>query len=1057
MSSSFRSQRPVQTAALVAVLLTFFSGVPRNAQAQPQLTFTRIVNNWPMIELYFTASCNNQPAYFTDERFFTVRENGIAVGDFALWCPDPEMDCCISVTMVFDASGSMMGSSNAGAKAAGNAFVDMMDGVCDEAAVLWFNAVVNIQQGMTTSLDLLHQAVNALPASGNSALWDAIYQGILELLTNGVNQCRAVVVLTDGGDNSSSHTITDVVSLANRNRVRVVTVGLGSDIDGAQLQSIADLTGGRYYEAPSASRLVAIFQEISTLIFQGFRKCLITYTGQCMDGSTRTVDLTLSNFCGGAVTKTRSYTAPFDSSTSKPLRIGLARVRAHGDALVTVPLRVQDTIASQTAFPPVTFTVLYDTSCVRFLGLATPPGSLLEGLPMSVTPRAGEVTVVTHAGRMFGACQPPATLAELLFTARSPAGRNTVCCPLKLSSWTFSAGCLEPVLTDGEILFIPPRTAVACALSAPAITVDYVTWEYNPMPFTVNLSATNSGGWGTDSVYATIIVPKDLQLYGPDAPAKNTKPLQPAILDSGRQGGVSWTLWHPITLDTKTYKVGVWVKTSNADSSYCEVEVVIPSRDAPVLSPRCATPDSLRFDTVTGSYDPNPFQMKLICVNRGGLPASNVTGFIYLPANVELADPLDSLRKTFNPSTMDEYKGGAVPELTWNLRYTKILRYQTYLDIRFVVGGMGPTGIPTDSVEAWCRVRVPGVMPSVSCWFRLPDSLALNAEGTDVEPNPFPVVFKVWNTSWQTVAIRTVDLNYPFGDDLYLDPSTPKTINPNKTLMPGDTLMTTWIMTAKNRITRRDVTIFAVAYDDEGNPIICMDRMPIANLLTSMSCSATASHPVIAYDSVSREYAPNTWTITATLVNTGGAALSDVTAEIELEDSTLVQYVTFGPDTAFDNTNPRVWPALFPQASTAFTWHFKLAAPNMTGVSIYPIFNIKYTSCETPLITSGCHVPLEIRPAIVSGIDHPPLAGLQPEIFPDPSVDVITVRIPSRAGETVHITIVDMLGREVMDRRGEASSRLYQSALRIEPAVPGTYFLLIRSGDRRWVRSVRVY
>jgi hypothetical protein len=60
-----------------------------------------------------------------------------------------------------------------------------------------------------------------------------------------------------------------------------------------------------------------------------------------------------------------------------------------------------------------------------------------------------------------------------------------------------------------------------------------------------------------------------------------------------------------------------------------------------------------------------------------------------------------------------------------------------------------------------------------------------------------------------------------------------------------------------------------------------------------------------------------------------------------------------------------VWPALFPQASTAFTWHFKLATPNMTGVSVYPIFNIKYSSVETPSITSGCDVPIEIRPVVM--------------------------------------------------------------------------------------------
>jgi hypothetical protein len=118
---------------------------------------------------------------------FRIYENGVEVKDFTLWCPDPTIRCAISVSLVFDASGSMGGSGQAGAKQAGHAFVDLMDGVIDEASVIWFTHVVTVFQQMTTVKPLLHAAVDALPAGGTTAVWDGIYAGLIELINNGVN------------------------------------------------------------------------------------------------------------------------------------------------------------------------------------------------------------------------------------------------------------------------------------------------------------------------------------------------------------------------------------------------------------------------------------------------------------------------------------------------------------------------------------------------------------------------------------------------------------------------------------------------------------------------------------------------------------------------------------------------------------------------------------------------------------------------------------------------------------------------------------------------------
>ncbi|MFZ1728736.1 MAG: VWA domain-containing protein, partial [Bacteroidota bacterium] len=282
---------------LVVCVGLFLAGTA--AEAQPNLNLKRVTVNWPTVELYFSVGCNGSPSYNMAKQDFKIFENGVEVKDFTLWCPDPMIRCAISVSLVFDASGSMGGAGNAGAKLAGHAFVDLMDGTIDEAAIIFFSTTVWIEQQMTTIKPMLHSAVDALPVTNMTAVWDGIYAGIIELVNNGVNQCRAVIVMTDGGDNSSTRTVAEIISLANRHRIRVFTIGLGTGINATELEQIALLTGGRYYQTPNAGQLSAIYTEISSIMFQGFQECIITYERDCADGGMRTVELQLKNFCGG--------------------------------------------------------------------------------------------------------------------------------------------------------------------------------------------------------------------------------------------------------------------------------------------------------------------------------------------------------------------------------------------------------------------------------------------------------------------------------------------------------------------------------------------------------------------------------------------------------------------------------------------------------------------------------------------------------------------------------------------------------------------------------------
>ncbi len=564
---------------------------------QPQLNFKRIVNNWPTIELYFSVGCDGQPTYTMKKSDMRVVENGIEIGEFELWCPDPTARCSISVSLAFDVSGSMTGPGLAGAKTAGNAFIDQMDGISDEAAVIAFQSSAWVVQSMTTIKPLLKSAINGLNANGATALWDGIYTGLTELIANGVNTCRSVIVLTDGNNSSGNRTPADIISLANRNRIRVYTIGFGVPINSAELQAIANTTGGRYYETPDASQLTQIYLEISSLILQGFQECQIKYTAKCMDGGLRTVDLSLQNFCNGSDTKTKTYKAPKDTSTYVPLRIELGKRETRGNTNVKVPLTLVDEIQND-LFHPATFTILYDEACTQFVNIATPPGSLLEGVPITITPMPGGVTFQTTDRKIINGS---GMLAELTFKASDPDTKDTTCCELKLLSWTFEAGCFRPVLKDGEICIIPRQPELLCSTTFSS----FITWvdqlsKYLPEEIDIRIQVANAGDRSAYNVlYKLNVNPLYVELVNPNTPII---PSNPSTIQEGTYNEVSWRIRFKTRLpgDTLSY-CGEVLSNNHKTISCCSVLRPVPPPSVSVHgSTQICVGDSLRLSATPG-------------------------------------------------------------------------------------------------------------------------------------------------------------------------------------------------------------------------------------------------------------------------------------------------------------------------------------------------------------------------------------------------------------------------------------------------------------------------
>src|SRR6185436_1098399 len=104
---------------------------------------------------------------------------------------------------------------------------------------------------------------------GLTALYDALAVGI-DHLKAGTRDRKALVVLSDGGDNASHRTLDEVVLIAQRSSATIYTIGFydetNRDRNPPVLRKIARLSGGRAYFPNSVSDLEKVWRDIAGAI-----------------------------------------------------------------------------------------------------------------------------------------------------------------------------------------------------------------------------------------------------------------------------------------------------------------------------------------------------------------------------------------------------------------------------------------------------------------------------------------------------------------------------------------------------------------------------------------------------------------------------------------------------------------------------------------------------------------------------------------------------------------------------------------------------------------------
>jgi Ca-activated chloride channel homolog len=140
----------------------------------------------------------------------------------------------------------------------------------DQMFVVNFNETVSLglPEGIPFSVDAneLGRAIWRAPATGETALYDAIVEALKRFQT-GSRDKKVLIVISDGADNASAHTLAQVLEMAEQSDTIVYTVGLfepdDRDANPKVLNRLAKATGGEAFFPEQLSEVVEICGRIA--------------------------------------------------------------------------------------------------------------------------------------------------------------------------------------------------------------------------------------------------------------------------------------------------------------------------------------------------------------------------------------------------------------------------------------------------------------------------------------------------------------------------------------------------------------------------------------------------------------------------------------------------------------------------------------------------------------------------------------------------------------------------------------------------------------------------
>jgi Ca-activated chloride channel homolog len=273
---------------------------PVRTEAQPAAlpqTVVRVESSLVLIPTHVT-NANGSPVINLSADAFHLYEDNVqqTIASFNA------EDAPISVGLLFDASGSMRNKMEKASQAASRFFATANPG--DEFFLIEIGGRARLVSPFTTDSDDLLERIQHFRSGGQTPLFDAIHLAMKEM-KSAHNSRKALVILSDGGDNWSTHTFRQIHEALIESDMQVYAIGI-FDEDFARnhtpeeskgpmlLDELTSQTGGRLFSVARLEDLPEIGARISRELRQQYVLGYYSSNG-VRDGKFRHVKVTVSS------------------------------------------------------------------------------------------------------------------------------------------------------------------------------------------------------------------------------------------------------------------------------------------------------------------------------------------------------------------------------------------------------------------------------------------------------------------------------------------------------------------------------------------------------------------------------------------------------------------------------------------------------------------------------------------------------------------------------------------------------------------------------------------
>lgn len=145
----------------------------------------------------------------------------------------------------------------------------------DQVLLASFDSGIELHQDFTDNLELLIRAIRKLKAGGFTKLYDGVYRVIEEKMAtlSGDDSRRIIVVLSDGADTASEHTLRETIEMAQGHDVTIfgistknfkgIDTGTVESSDDKDLRKLCEATGGQVFLPSQKADLFRAFTQVA--------------------------------------------------------------------------------------------------------------------------------------------------------------------------------------------------------------------------------------------------------------------------------------------------------------------------------------------------------------------------------------------------------------------------------------------------------------------------------------------------------------------------------------------------------------------------------------------------------------------------------------------------------------------------------------------------------------------------------------------------------------------------------------------------------------------------